>query len=79
MKKNYVKPEIQLIEFTLNQAIASSTCAAQMYNHAGKETCDLLPPFDMVEFNFGTGDTPACTIPVDGYCYFTSTNMLFSS
>lgn len=78
MKKTYVKPEIQLIEFTLNQAIASSTCAAQMYNHA-KDSCDKLPPFDMPGIEFTFGETENCSTPIVGYCYFTSTNMLFSS
>lgn len=81
MKKPYVKPEIQVISFTLSEAIAASSCAAQVYNHA-KGVCDKLPPFDIsdIDFNFGTTDTPACTIPIDGYCYFTSTEtMVFSS
>lgn len=79
MKKPYVKPEIQVISFTLSEAIAASSCAAQVYNHT-KDGCQKLPPFDMFEFNFGATDTPACTIPIDGYCYFTSTEtMVFSS
>lgn len=80
MKKPYVKPEIQVISFTLSEAIAASSCAAQVYNHADGESCQLLPPFDMVPFNFGATDTPTCSIPIEGYCYFTSTEtMVFSS
>ncbi len=78
MKKPYVKPEIQVISFTLSEAIAASSCAAQIYNHA-KDGCQKLPPFDMLDFNFGATETPTCTIPIEGYCYFTSANMIFSS
>lgn len=79
MKKPYVKPEIQVISFTLSEAIAASSCAAQVYSHA-KDICEKLPPFDVIEFNFGTTDEPTCTIPIEGYCYFTSTEtMVFSS
>lgn len=78
MKKPYVKPEIQVIRFTLSEAIAASSCVAQVYNHA-KDVCEKLPPFDMIDFNFGTGEQE-CSIPIDGYCYFTSTEtMVFSS
>lgn len=41
MKKTYVKPELDVIEFDLGEAIAASQCVAQMYNHA-KENCERL-------------------------------------
>lgn len=82
MKKPYVKPDIQFIRFDLSESIASSGCAAQLYNHASRESCQLLPPYDSlgIDFNFGTGDGVKCSTPIEGYCYFTATtNTLFSS
>lgn len=74
MKKTYQKPEVRVIEFSLMEAIAATSCVAQVYNHADGTSCKLLPPFDMpgIEFNFGTGEVE-CTAPIEGYCYFTST------
>lgn len=83
MKKTYVKPELDVIDFDLGEAIAASQCVVQMYNHA-KENCGLLPPFDIL-----FSDTPPATLfdnkdkceyPVEGYCYFTvNDQMVFAS
>ena len=78
MKKPYVKPEIQVISFTLSEAIAASSCVAQVYNHA-ENSCEKLPPFNAIDFDFGATDVPVCSTPIDGYCYSTSGNMVFSS
>lgn len=42
MKKTYVKPELDVIEFDLGEAIAASQCVAQVYNH-DRTSCQLLP------------------------------------
>lgn len=76
MKKSYSKPEIQVISYTLNEAIAN-TCGAQLYNHSSETTCSLMEPFDSmvdVVFNFLEG----CNVPLEGYCYFTSTQIFAS-
>ena len=80
MKKPYVKPEIQVISFTLSEAIAASSCVAQVYNHA-ENSCEKLPPFNMpgIEFTFGASEQECADAPLEGYCYFTSGNMVFSS
>ena len=80
MKKTYVKPELDVIEFDLGEAIAASQCVAQAYNHNDRNSCQLLPPFDTIFSGldstklFGTGVT------VEGYCYFTvNDTMVFAS
>lgn len=76
MKEKYVKPEVELIEFELTEAIAS--CAAQVANWSDLTSCSLKEPFASLG-NFGEGETQ-CTQPIKGYCYFTSTaSMAFSS
>jgi hypothetical protein len=75
VKKTYVKPELDVIEFDLGEAIAASQCVAQAYNH-DRTSCTLLPPFDTLcppgqDANlFGTGEDQ-CSVTVEGYCYFT--------
>ena len=79
MKKSYSKPEIQVISYTLNEAIAN-TCGAQLYNHS-QDTCQLKEPFDSLrvagQFNFVEED--GCTAPLVDYCYVTAANIIFAS
>lgn len=83
MKKTYVKPELDVIEFDLGEAIAASQCVAQAYNH-DRTSCQLLLPFDTLfpgqDANlFGTGENQ-CGVTVEGYCYFTvNDTMVFAS
>lgn len=74
MKKVYMKPSIELMEYTVNEAIAGN-CGIKVYNHT-TESCSNDPTAEWVEI---TGmiqaniiDDLNCTVPVDGYCYFTS-------
>ena len=82
-EKTYVKPELDVIEFDLGEAIAASQCVAQAYNH-DRNSCQLLPPFDTLfpgqDANlFGTGENQ-CGVTVEGYCYFTvNDTMVFAS
>lgn len=82
-EKTYVKPELDVIEFDLGEAIAASQCVAQAYNH-DRTSCQLLPPFDTLfpgqDANlFGTGENQ-CGVTVEGYCYFTvNDTMVFAS
>ena len=83
MKKTYVKPELDVIEFDLGEAIAASQCVAQAYNH-DRNSCPLLPPFNLLypgqDSNlFGSGEGE-CSTTVEGYCYFTvKDTMVFAS
>lgn len=66
MKEKYVKPEVELIEFSLTQSIANGACVSRKEDFEG-----------MVTFT----DTSDCAdgVTVETYCYFTSTNELFAS
>ena len=84
MKKTYVKPELDVIEFDLGEAIAASQCVAQAYNH-DRTSCQLLPPFNTIFSGldstnlFGTKENE-CGVTVEGYCYFTvNDTMVFAS
>ena len=84
MKKTYVKPELDVIEFDLSEAIAASQCVAQVYNH-DRTSCQLLPPFNTIFSDldstnlFGEGENQ-CGVTVEGYCYFTvNETMVFAS
>lgn len=84
MKKTYVKPELDVIEFDLGEAIAASQCVAQAYNH-DRNSCQLLPPFNTIFSGldstnlFGTKENE-CGVTVEGYCYFTvNETMVFAS
>ncbi len=83
MKKSYMKPEVQVISYTLNDAIAASSCAQPLMNHAKYSCFDFkdnagFPP--VARPTFGQGEN--CNVEYVGYCYYTSTpelQMLFSS
>ena len=76
MKKPYVKPEIQVIDFTLNEAIAASICSARVYDHGNSIDCELQFPFNKKPNSFAED---GCEVVVDGYCYFTSASIIFAS
>ncbi len=83
-EKTYVKPELDVIEFDLGEAIAASQCVAQAYNH-DRTSCQLLPPFNTIFSDsdstklFGEGEIQ-CSVTVEGYCYFTvNETMVFAS
>lgn len=80
MKKSYSKPEIQVISYTLNEAIAN-TCGAQLYNHSSMETCDLMEPYDSMfdagAFTFVMEE--GCDTPLMDYCYVTAESIIFAS
>lgn len=83
MKKTYAKPELDVIEFDLGEAIAASQCVAQIYGHSDRESCALLPPFDTIFSGWDSTklfDVDVCEYPVEGYCYFTvNDTMVFAS
>ena len=71
MKKTYVKPEVMLVRFELSEAIAS--CGTLLYNNYTEE-CGYTTDMQYIIDTFGVTLTPDgnCSIPLDGYCYFTS-------
>lgn len=84
MKQAYAKPRVEVISFELNEAIASG-CGLKVYNHT-VESCSDDPTDEWVEIKALTGanvtDDNNCTVPMYGYCYFTSNgtgNFLFNS
>ena len=84
MKKTYVKPELDVIEFDLGEAIAASQCVAEAYHH-DRTSCQLLPPCNAIFAGldstnlFGTKENE-CGVTVEGYCYFTvNETMVFAS
>ena len=84
MKKSYIQPEMEIISFELNEAIASG-CGLKVYNHT-VDGCSNDPTSEWEEISDLTGanltDDYSCTVPLEGYCYFTSNgtgNFLFNS
>ena len=69
MKKTYVKPEIMLVRFELSEAIAS--CGTLLYSGHDQSTCSMNSLFSDMGINV-TDDNTSCTVPLYGYCYFTS-------
>lgn len=76
MKEKYVKPEVELIEFELTEAVASS-CATSAYNQ-GQSSCQLKNEFAFWGDAAFTTDK-SCETPVEGYCYYTSAIIIFAS
>lgn len=84
MKKVYSKPQVEVVPFELNDAIASG-CGLKVYNHT-VDGCSDNPTSEWEEMKDMTGANLTadneCQIPLEGYCYFTSagnTNFLFNS
>lgn len=85
MKKRYIKPQLELVPFELNDAIASG-CGLKVYNHT-VESCKDDFTEEWIKKKEIVGDVNLtvdynCDVPLDGYCYFTSNgtgNFLFNS
>lgn len=84
MKKVYSKPQVEVVPFELNDAIASG-CGLKVYNHtvdgcSGNPTDEWKEMADMTGANVTEDNN--CSTPLEGYCYFTSNgtgNFLFNS
>lgn len=69
MKKNYEAPNLEIITYSLHEAIAAG-CDLVIYDNFNYDNgCSKYPQFE--GFNFGT--TEDCNVPIYGYCYYTST------
>ena len=84
MKNVYTKPVLEVIPFEINESIASG-CGLKVYNHT-VEACADDPTKEWEEIAELTGanltDDYSCSVPMDGYCYFSPNgtgNFLFSS
>lgn len=76
MKKTYTKPALDVVQFTLNETIAS--CAVKLFNHtyqACKEEdkyTDDAKWFVEQGVQFVEDDIACADGPLKGYCYFTA-------
>ena len=79
MKKKYEAPAYDVITYSLQDAIAAG-CAEKVYTHSDGTSCT---PTDFGQFLIDNGVTFAedgCGEGgLKGYCYFTSTNVIFNS
>ena len=79
MKQTYEAPKLEVIAYSLHEAIAAN-CSNKVYNHATRDTCtltDLGKDLEGEGYTFlqdDCGDTGAT-----GYCYFTYSSVTFNS
>lgn len=75
MKRTYGKPEVNFVSFALTEAIAS--CGTLLYmNHTQETTCAMNPVFSgLINLTIDK----QCEVYMEGYCYFTSSDMLMNS
>lgn len=83
MKKEYKKPIMEIVPFAMNEAVASG-CKMDVYQNMSDSTCQHtdvwkeLEGIYKVEFNF-VQDGEGCTSYIEGYCYFSSSDIVFNS
>lgn len=78
MKQTYEAPKLEVIAYSLHEAIAAN-CSDKVYNHT-QDTCaptEYGQSLLIKGINFA--EDSGCTSPLKGYCYFTSSNLLFNS
>lgn len=73
MKNVYEKPMMEVIPFELNEGIASG-CGLKVYNHATDSCTGTTAEWDEIASMSGANmtDDSNCSVPLKGYCYFTS-------
>lgn len=79
MKQTYEAPKLEVIAYSLHEAIAAG-CSDKVYNHADGNSCTPTKLGDIIissGVNFAEDNN--CSVPVAGYCYFTSSSVLFNS
>lgn len=78
MKQAYEAPRLEVVQYSLHEAIAAN-CSNKVYNHT-QEACSLTELGESLKADGYTflsdncGDNGAV-----GYCYFTSSNVMFNS
>ena len=78
MKAAYEKPTLAVISLNVNTVIAAS-CSNTLYTAVG-ESCSSRPDPNIGgtdEGAFGSGNE--CTVQVDDKCYFTATDLVYTS
>lgn len=78
MKAKYEKPALEVVALELNAAIAASACNSSEPKTLTLDEACQFPREDYGENPF-TGDSDSCDVIVEGYCYFTSANIIFNS
>lgn len=74
MKKEYEKPVLELVEFEILDAIATSCADDVTRDSTGKEC--VTEGYD--GFNLFSGKSEGCE-PYEGYCYYPSSFSLINS
>lgn len=78
MKQAYEAPRLEVVQYSLHEVIAAN-CSDKVYNHT-QDTCaptEYGQSLLIKGINFA--EDSGCTSPLKGYCYFTSSNLLFNS
>lgn len=80
MKKKYEAPAYDVITYSLHEAIAGG-CAILVYNnHSSEETCGITQDGEYLKGMGAVFAEDGCGEGgLKGYCYFTSTNVIFNS
>lgn len=78
MKQAYEAPRLEVVQYSLHEAIAAN-CSDKVYNHT-QDTCALTEyGQSLLIKGINFAEDSGCTSPLKGYCYFTSSNLLFNS
>lgn len=82
MKKEYKKPVMESVPFVLNETVASG-CKTDVYQNMSDNSCEETAVWKEIESMYGidfdfTEDT-SCSSYINGYCYFTSSQVVFTS
>ena len=78
MKQAYEAPRLEVVQYSLHEAIAAN-CSDKVYTHT-QDTCDPTEyGQSLLSKGINFAEDSGCTSPLKGYCYFTSSNLLFNS
>lgn len=79
MKKNYEAPALEIITYSLHEAIAAN-CTIKKYPNFNNGVDDCLD-FNFRNASFGMDECKAVggKVPVEGYCYFSSSGNIVST
>lgn len=78
MKQAYEAPKLEVVQYSLHEAIAAS-CSFKVYNHS-QQTCEKTElGKELLDPSINFTEDKDCSIPIKGYCYFTSGSSLFNS
>ena len=79
MKQTYEAPKLEVIAYSLHEAIAAG-CSDKVYNHADGSSCTPTKLGDIIiSSGVNFAEDNGCSVPMKNYCYFTSGSVLFNS